>query len=211
MRCLSIVTTYCKGGPEFKREGDAFKRLWGGDQLVLDRKGWGKRADRWPWNRRWTVEHFLHNAATPASDPVDCVAIFGHGTAGRLIATGHRKSQVGRLADALAACLNPDKCTVILYACATGRGKQGFADVLWLELQQRGINARVLSHYSRRGHTTFCPFVEEADNTGGTELLRRGSLYWAAWRRRLVASQRFRLTYWARTYNELIAELHMGS
>jgi hypothetical protein len=179
----------------FLPESQAFKTLHAGEsgvdcaRLVIEHP---QTTDR----RRAVVEDAIRRTSN-----LNVLAVFGHGHANGLVATGHGIAHVGKLAEAItdAAQEYDDENTdcdpdvdVILYACLTGRGKTGFADALADAMPW----AHVYAH-STAGHATWNPYVELAGGpNGGDPIWTPRDLEWPRWRDRLRESQSYRLTFW---------------
>lgn len=204
MKTLAICTTKNKigrhDGDEFKRECDRFCKIHNGQALYYRRE--------FPGRRRQLCETFLRSAGK-LGGPVDAVAFFGHGGASQLYCTGHARRHIPQLAEALRSCLRLDRQVyVLLYACLTGKGF-GFADSLDVALEGRGINVRTIAH-TTAGHTTWNPSTEdsgEGPKSKGIDLIPRDSHLYQRWRQRLHDDQDFRLSFWAMTHGQLLAEL----
>lgn len=205
MKTLTIVTGYNAPGKSdatgaFLPEARAFQALHGYRDVVDGAEhiggAWLEYAAPMPAaNRRSMAEKSI--AATPG---LEVLAVFGHGTASSLIATGHTLRHVHDLAAAIATAArgaaSTQPLTVVLYACSTGYGKIGFADQLADALAARVASANVWAH-STPGHTSWNPYVELAGGpNGGDPIARPGDPLWKRWRERLRDDQAFRLSFW---------------
>jgi hypothetical protein len=202
MRTLTIVTGYNRPGTNpktgqpwqdatgaFLPEARAFRALHS-DAVQIDghltsRGGWLEFANpATPAYRRGIAESTIRY--TPA---LDVLAVFGHGTASSLIATGHAMYTAIDLADAISNATGGTG-TVILYACSTAAGKRGFADRLADQLPRMNIWG-----HTSAGHATWNPNVEIAGGVG-TPIARPGDPLWKRWAERMHDDQKFRLSFW---------------
>jgi hypothetical protein len=166
----------------FLPEARRFKALHGGALLELV-------DPMTPTQRRIWTEHHIRVTAD-----LDVLAVFGHGTPTMLRATGHGMKQVGALASAIfTAESDSEPVTILLYACLTGRGKTGFADVLADRLPADHVWA-----HSTAGHTTWNPFValSGGPNGGDPVFVPSDGPLWRRWRERLREDQAYRLSFW---------------
>lgn len=191
MNVLEIVTGYNSPWKHdatgaFLPEAAAFRALHGGSRLEFV-------TPQTAAKRRAATE-----AAIRGEPGLDVLAVFGHGTASSLIATGHTAATVSGLAEAIqdARDTRPPSpgpgLTVILYACSTASGRDGFADHLADLLP--GVN--IWAHTSA-GHTTWNPNTELAGGpNGGDPVARPGEPLWKRWAARMHDDQAFRLSFW---------------
>jgi hypothetical protein len=197
MNVLTIATGYDSPGKKdatgaFLPEAKAFAELYGGAYLRL--------AKLSSTARRATVENTISEI-----EQIDVIAVFGHGTSTSLIATGHTIRHVYDLAGVINAAANSAPSplskskrplSIILYACSTGFGKTGFADLLADQLAMQAPGVNVWAH-STAGHTSWNPYVELAGGpNGGDPIARPGDQLWKRWRERLHDNQAFRLSFW---------------
>jgi hypothetical protein len=168
----------------FLPEARAFKALHGGTLLEL------ASPTPPPYRRVWSER------AIRATTDLDVLAVFGHGTPSRLVLTGHGMAQVDDLVDAIVEAEpwdDHEPLTIVLYACLTGRGRTGFADVLADRLPADHVWA-----HSTAGHTTWNPYVELAGgpNGGDPVFVPKDGPRWRRWRDRLREDQAYRLSFW---------------
>jgi hypothetical protein len=187
MTALIITQGYNSPGKSdatgaFLPEARRFRDLHGGALLELV-------DPMTPTQRRIWTEHHIRVTAD-----LDVLAIFGHGTPTRLLATGHEMGHVGALEDAIVeAEVEDGPVSILLYACLTGRGRTGFADALadWLPADH------VWAH-STAGHTSWNPYVELSGgpNGGDPVFTPADGPRWKRWRERLREDQDYRLSFW---------------
>jgi hypothetical protein len=165
----------------FLPEARAFRDLHGG--ALLEFVSPTPPSDR----RIWTEGHIR---TTP---DLDVLAIFGHGTPTRLLATGHGMGTVLGLADAIAEVESEGPVSILLYACLTGRGRTGFADALADRLPADHVWA-----HSTAGHTAWNPYVELSGgpNGGDPVFVPADGPRWRRWRERMLADRDYRLSFW---------------
>jgi hypothetical protein len=199
MKILEIVTGYNRTGinPKtgrpwqdatgaFLPEEKAFRKLHGGGRLEFV-------TPSTPVKRRLATE-----AAIRGEPGLDVLAIFGHGTASSLIVSGHGLANVHGLAEVICATqearlpYSVPALTVVLYACSTAAGKEGFAD----KLADLVPFANVWAH-SKAGHSTWNPNTELAGGPNrGDPIARPGDPLWRKWRDRMAEDQSYRLSFW---------------
>lgn len=202
MKCLVIATGYNRSGinPKtgrpwqdatgaFLPEAQAFRRLHGEPEMVdghcIPKMGWLEYvAPLTPAKRRGLAETSIRSIAG-----LDVLAIFGHGTANSLVASGHNMSQVFELALAIR---DVRAMTTIFYACSTAAGRRGFADYVADSLP--GVH--VWAH-SSAGHSTWNPNLQLAGGpNGGDPVVRKSEPLWKRWVSKMHDDQAFRLSFW---------------
>ena len=194
MNVLTIVTGYNTPGKHdatgaFLPEARAFLglhcRTVATDGHANPEGGWLEYVSpQTPAKRR-----FLAETTIRGMPGLDILAAFGHGTARSLIVTGHKTANIASFADSIRTS---GAKTVVLYACSTALGREGFADRLADLLP--GVN--VWAH-TAAGHTTWNPNTELAGGPRrGDPIARPGDPLWKRWRERMATDQAFRLSFW---------------
>jgi hypothetical protein len=151
-------------GAEFHREAYRFEDIHGGHLLALT----GSAADRRKTFHNYCIE--------TAGCGYDCLAYFGHGTAGSLVHFYSVRNVKRLCADIEKPFAN--NVTVILYACSAGRG---FSTALCDGLGDQGLDEAVVVSHSTKGHTTRNPHVRIDNEAGQYALFTPRSKLWRKW------------------------------